>query len=888
MRNISFDNPYLLLLAIPLILAVVIPYIIIKNADNKSVGWAVSLGIHAVIIALVILAVAGLGTTTVLTKTTVYVLADVSYSSDRNLEEIDGYITQMQENLPENTKLGVVCFGKNSVVLTRAGQTIRSVTEAKVDNSATDIVSALNYTETLFKGDTLKRIVIITDGNDTVSRSSGSIASTVERLTENGIKVDAIYLDNALTEEDTEVQLLDSEFSKSTYVDHENNVKLLLQSSRRMDVMVEIYSRLRAEEGQPEAEYKKLDQTVVSAEAGLNTVTMELPSDVEGSYDYTVKVIAEGDVSSYNNTHTFNQTVVGRERILLVTGSMDDVAMLETVYGERAEIDSYVVGGGNSRVPFMLEELVQYDEIVLSNVDIRNIRNVNAFVDSLDMVVSQYGKSLIGLGDLRLQTDADASIFVKLQEILPVDYGTTNIDGRLHTIVLDVSHSMFMASKFTTARSAAIKLLSLMDEEDYVCLVTFSGDIKVRTAQKVGACKQDLIAYIDGLSTGHGTDLGMGLEEALKAIRALNLSENQVMIISDGFSFDNEKVATEVSADLFAQGATVSAINTYVYSDGDDGKKMLQDVVSQGEGGKCYEIMKPEDVEGVVLGDMADDVSDVVIEQDVPVNIVKYREGIVSGMSTVPTVSGFITSLAKYDATVPLTVTYKKDNGHQETVPLYAYRAHGNGTITCFTGDLAGSWTRHWTDEEKATFLSNMLVSNTPRERIDYPFTVHLEETAYDAYVEVIPSILNPAATTVIKITYPNGRSIKRTLTFDSTKYFYTFATEGVGTYRVDVIYSYDDHEYMADLTFDIPYMPEYDAFAGFDRFHVFEFMRSYGTISEDTIPDLSHDENEITTYKQSFSIPLFIAAVVLLVLDIFVRKLRAKRKSKPKKLKKA
>ena len=444
-----------------------------------------------------------------------------------------------------------------------------------------------------------------------------------------------------------------------------------------------------------------------------------------------------------------------------------------------------------------------------------------------------------------------------------------------------------MASKFTTAKNAAIKLLSLMDEEDYVCLVTFSGDIKVKTAQKVRECKQDLIAYIDGLSTDHGTDLGMGLEEALKAIRALNLSENQVMVISDGFSFDNEKVAIEVAADLYAQGATVSAIDTFVYSDGSGGQTQLQAVVNAGKGGKYYEIMRPEDVEGVVFGDMADDVSDVTIEQDVSVNIVKYREGIVNGMSTVPTVSGFITSLAKYDATVPLTVTYKKDNGHQETVPLYAYRSHGNGKVVCFTSDLTGNWTRHWTDEDRATFLSNMLVSNTPHERLDCPFTVNLEKSTYEAYIEVVPSILNPAATTTIKITYPNGRNIKRTLTFDSTKYFYTLATEEVGTYRIDVTYSYDDHEYTTDLTFDIPYMPEYDAFASFDKFHVYEFMRSYGTISVDAIPNLEHNEHEITTYKQSFSIPLFIAAVALFVADIFVRKLRAKRKKNARKVKK-
>ena len=66
----------------------------------------------------------------------------------------------------------------------------------------------------------------------------------------------------------------------------------------------------------------------------------------------------------------------------------------------------------------------------------------------------------------------------------------------------------------------------------------------------------------------------MGLEEALKAVKSLNLTQNQVMVISDGFSFDSERTAVEVSKDLFDAGATVSAIDAYIYSDGDGGKKM--------------------------------------------------------------------------------------------------------------------------------------------------------------------------------------------------------------------------------------------------------------------------------------------------------------------------
>jgi len=614
MKNISFDNPYLLLLIIPALLLVTVPFFITRNKDNKTAVWTVSLIVHSVIIALVGLAAAGLSSTSVLTKTTVYVLADVSYSSDRNLDEIDGYIADINASLPENSSLGVVCFGRECVMLTPAGRPIKSVSEADVDKSSTDIVGALNYTETLFTDDSLKRIILITDGNDTMNQSASTLASTVARLTESGIKVDAIFLDNSLSDGEKEVQLMSAEYTPSTYLGYANEAKFLVGASENIDVMLELYQRERAEDGSAAGEYKKIDSTVITAEDGLTAIKMPLPSDVSGKFDYKAVLVTDEDLSPHNNTRTFSQEIVGKTKILLVTGKRENEELVRVIYGGDAEIDSYLVTSSRNSVPFTLEDLIAYDEIIIADLDIRNIRNVNAFIDSVDMAVSQYGKSLITLGDLSLQTNSEDMIFEKFSELLPVKFGNANRDGRLYTIVLDVSHSMFMASKFTIAKDSAIKLLSVLNDDDYVCLVTFSGEISVKTPDKVKDCKQDLINYIDSLTTGHGTDIGMGLEEALKTVKALNLSENQIMLISDGFSFESERSAVDVAKDLYSAGATVSAINTYIPAEGTGGRTLMRNVVNSGNGGKYYEISSPEHVAGVVFGEMAKDVGDVIIE----------------------------------------------------------------------------------------------------------------------------------------------------------------------------------------------------------------------------------------------------------------------------------
>lgn len=877
MKNISFDNPYLLLIAIPLALAIIVPYLIIRNKDNKTLGWFMSLCVHIVVSVLISLAAAGLMSVTVMTKTTVYVVADVSYSTDRDLDRIDEYIAEIKENLPQNSNLGVVCFGRDTVLLSSAGRTIKSVKEAQLDDSATNIASALGYTETLFGKDVIKRIVLITDGNDTVNKEASSIAATVNRLSENGVKIDTIFLNSTLKEGETEVQLSGAELAPSAYLGHDSEVNLLIQSSGTTNVMLELLMRDTAVEGE---EFERIGYTVVNAEPGLDTVTMTLPTNISGEYEYKAVITADDDISSYNNECTFRQTVVGKTKVLLVTGKSSDVSTIQSIYGSDAEIDSYVVSAKNNHVPFTIESIIEYDEIIVSNVDVRDINNANAFIDSLDNAVSQYGKSLITLGNLYIQTEDDP-LFTKFQEILPVDYGNSAREGKLYTIVLDVSHSMFMAYKFTIARESAIKLLSLLNDDDYICLVTFSGEIKVRTPARVGDVRQELVQYIDALYTSHGTDIGLGLEEAMKAIKALNLSENQVMLISDGFSFDNTKDAVEVAGQLFASGTPVSVINTYIPADGEQGRATLKRVVGAGEGGNYYEISVVENVGNVVFGSVANDVTEAVIEKNSTVNIERYRDGIVDGIGALSQVSGYIQSMAKYDATVPITVNYVKANGYTRAVPLYAYRTHGNGRIASLTTSLSDSWTGLWSDQERTRFVTNMLISNTPDERVDHPFTVTVEQNDYDAYVEITPGILNPKARADIVITLPNGKTISKTLDFDSRKYSYTFDTGKVGTYTVKVTYSYDDKVFSSTESFEIPYLPEYDAFAGFSKANIYEFMRGNGSIVEDEIPNLENERSEITTYNMSYRIPLLIAAIALFLLDVLIRKIKLSKKKK-------
>jgi len=62
-----------------------------------------------------------------------------------------------------------------------------------------------------------------------------------------------------------------------------------------------------------------------------------------------------------------------------------------------------------------------------------------------------------------------------------------------------------------------------------------------------------------------------------------------------------------------------------------------------------------------------------------------------------------------------------------------------------------------------------------------------------------------------------------------------------------------------------------------FDAASLHECIRNRGTVTEGEVPLIENNKDEIATYVVSFAVPLFIAAVALFVVDVFIRKIKWK-----------
>ena len=890
MKSISFDNPLWLLLLIPLLAGILVPFIISIRRENRSRSVVASLVLHLVIAALVTLAAAGTVATTVITKTEIYVLADVSYSANRGADEIDGYISEIAGSLPRNSDLGVVCFGKDTELFTPLGEPIRSVSESCADSSATDIASALRYTATLFGDNVLRRIVLITDGRETVSEDHKEMSAAVESLAAAGIAIDAIYIDSNVEESITEVQLTSLVAAPETYLNHKSVLDVFVEASCDSRAIISLY---RGGE--------KLLDRAAELSRGMNVMNIALPTDVAGDFDYEVVVTAEGDVSAHNNKKSISQSVASEVSALVVAGSAADATAAAELFGSSARLDIHCLTTSQKTlrelreslagysgvtvkddpftVPVSIDALAKYDEIFITGADVRSLSNVTAFLSGVEKVVSEFGKSLVTFGDIGIQNKSDDALLM-LEDMLPVRYGNSAEDPKLYVIVMDTSRSMFQASRLAVAKQAAVHLLNVLNDEDEVIVVTFAGDVHVIQAATEAKNREDIAMKINASLPEQGTSIAGGMKAALDMLMQYDTDKKEVMLISDGMNYTAEIVTVDgvamnaqaLASHMNANGVAVSTINPY--NQDQTGIRTLQQIAANG-GGEYYYLKDERSIEELVFSDIADDLTESVISGKTAVNIKLPGDEVLYGISYLPSVFGYVQSKAKVSATTPLTLDYYKASGAKVEVPLYSYWAYGNGSVATYTSSISGEWAAGWQSDTARLFYKNLFEGKIPDERVSIPYSVNTSYNGISGVIELIPAVPDPLAGVTIRIHAPSGEVIEDELVFNATGFGYRFPAQESGKYTVEVVYTSKSMTLESSHTVFVDYSPEYDAFATFDPSLLYAAIRHRGTVSEGSVPSLEPSEDSLATMRYTFAVPFLALAVALFVIDVIIRKIK-------------
>ncbi len=880
MSSISFDNAYLLLLAIPLVILLVVPFVSAVRKENAN-GHNIASGVIHVLLAVIIaFSAAGTSLETTVTETDVYVLADVSYSSEKNLDTIDAYIKELSGNLPRNSKLGVVCFAKNQQLYVSLGKNLKSVKGADFDyleDSETDIESALDFAGSLFRENVIKRIVVITDGKQTHVSDSNALKRAVDTLRADGIYVDAVYLDNNIAADAKEVQIVSATATQNTYLERNESAEVTLRSTYATKANV-----LLLRNG------ATVTSRFVDLSVGYNTVDFSLNTDESGTFDYEVKVEADGDENQRNNRYTFTQRVSSAVNVMLVTEDASDRLEIESLYREKATVSVF---DPKTELPCSIEALCQYDEIIISNADLTKSNDYNLFLSNLDTAVSLFGKSLITYGNVYAH---EKEALKPLENMLPVRFGNADRESKLYTLVIDASRSMETLSKFTIAKSAAKQLVNKLNEGDNLCIVAFNGNYHtVYSPDEISdtpapseslSTREKALNAIDKINAEHGTVISFGLEQALKLIKGLPYSQKQIMLISDGLTVENEGSTGGEDDRIVAalenmkkNRISVSVIDVGRGADSsyvaENAEKCLKNIASLTSGKYCF-ASTMEELKDVMFGEgLLDDISDIVIDEPAYVRVLRSSDDVLDGVDFVSGdyVNGFFYNKAKSGSTTVLQANYE---GTFE-VPLYSYWNYGNGRVSTLACAL--DKTEDWYTSVREAFLKNVFSTNVPKERVDYPFVVEMMDGDGYLSLNLSPAKIDTSVIVRVTVTAPNGDETTENMTFVSTGYTDRFITHDVGKYDIDIDYIWESGKtYSSHFTYNVSYLSEYDSFAVFDISVLYKMIGSDGTVMKgDDNLKIVNDDDLIGTYVLDLTMPLLIACVVLFAADVAIRKLK-------------
>lgn len=869
MSNINFANPWLLFSAIPLLAVIIIPFVIAVKKENKNKHNVLSFIFHIIIVLSATLAIAGAGYEAMVTKTNVYVLADVSYSSANNLAVVDGYVHEVEKSLPKNSEMGVIAFGKNYQLLSDMGEKTVSVTTVdKVDKSATDIANALRYAGNLFDDNVIKRIVVITDGADTAGNSR--ISSVVSSLEEDGVYVDAVYLDNNLPEGVNELQISSVEAVYSSFINRKEVAQISITSNNSNQTRAYLDVDCNGEK----------QSIAVSLYSGENLVEIPLNTSEAGEYKYTVTLRAEkesDDASPYNNSCLFTQKVSDTAKVLFVGGSRADIYAGQKIYGT----DNVTYVTSFTDLPITVEELCKYDEIVLSNFNVSGSFDSTLFLSSLDTVVSKFGKTLSTFGNTFVQETVteENEALTALGGMLPVSIGNKDKDERLVSLIYDVSTSMNFQSRLSVAKATASTLVETFTERDVVMVVGFSGDIKFLRPARYLDDKREIIAIINGYEPRNGTVLYNAMEYVYSEMAIRNYHHKEMIIISDGLNSDDKAKCLDLAERISASNIVISALG--IYPAGNANNTFLNGLVNnKNANGKGYykDIQTEKDVD-YVLKSVTEEMTDVKVEGNgYKVDIRRPQETVLQNVDGFSDIGGFWYNSAKSGAVTVMTAKYFRDKLTSFDVPIYAYWNYGNGKVFSFTSDIVSSeWTGKWNGEDEKNFFDNIKKASLPNERIDSPAIIETETTGTVTRVTVTVSAYRSGATLTVKMTSPDGTIREKLLSYDSENYVCDFDTAEVGIYDLTLTYDYSTMGYTANKSFAISYMPEYDAFTAYSVSSLYRIITGNGETSLDGSLKMDNSDSATRTFSFSFVLPFMILCAFLFVVDIIVRMIRIK-----------
>ena len=622
------------------------------------------LGVRSVLLAALILALAGAQVGRAVDDTAVVFLIDGSDSvAPAQREQALAYVNAALAAGQPSDRAAVVLFGATPAVERAAAPLtpLRHLTSV-VRTSRTDLAAAVQLGLALLPADAQKRIVLLSDG----AENQGSAATAARLAALRGVPITVVPLR--------------AERGPDVFV-----AAVTAPGSARAGQTIPVVVRLvSGQAGPAEVAFFADDQLVttlaVALPVGTTDLTVQIPAGEPGFRRFTVRVSAPADTEARNNSGAAFTQVDGPPRVLLVAAVPERAAPLQaalaagTVTVDRLD---------PAQLPGDPTVLRQYAAVVLIDTPANLV--APAAQRALVTYVRDQGGGLAMLGGSE-SFGAGGWRRTPLAASLPVELdpkSETRTPDLALALVLDRSGSMGEAAgagrdRLSLAKEAVYLASQGLATRDQLGVYVFDDAAQtILTLQPL----PDLFVLEEALSQasiGGGTNIRAGVALAAPALAAANARIKHMILLTDGLDDNNYG---DLIDQLRAQGTTVTIVSI-----GGDANPNLAGLAARG-GGAFYRVETAQDVPRIFLSETIRIAGRDLVEGALT-PLVALNAPPVRGLGALPTLYGYNATTARAAARTIVVAP----NG----APLLAVWQVGLGRTLAWTSDLKGQWAKDW------------------------------------------------------------------------------------------------------------------------------------------------------------------------------------------------
>jgi uncharacterized membrane protein len=386
--------------------------------------------------------------------------------------------------------------------------------------------------------------------------------------------------------------------------------------------------------------------------------------------------------------------VVGPPRVLVMTTDAQEAVY---IVGALEEAGLQVDVRAPDELPIGITPLAQYDSIVMTNIPARMLSPQR--MDAIDSYVRDLGGGLVFVGGP--DSYGPGGYFqTPIEDALPVETRIRD-QQRLPQLtiayLIDTSGSMGAVGpsgvqNIELAKEAIIRSINFLQPTDNAGVANFDTNGSWIARVQPVLDRRQLQSLVATLRPGGGTDILAGMNLVAGELLQNPAPRKHIILLTDGGASPQGLI--ELTTDI-NQDADVT---TSIIAIGANSAGFLDDMAAAG-GGNFYLIDNVSQIPTIFTQETVLATRSYIIEEPFfPVGAANTP--ILSGITSVPQLNGYIATTPKQTASVAL-------RGGEFNDPILATWQYGLGRSVAFTSDATGRWGANWvTWDEFSSFWS--------------------------------------------------------------------------------------------------------------------------------------------------------------------------------------